>query len=222
MRSVLLGTTEKPLMVLEQHAIDDIDFSAAETELKRYIEQQADESCTWGYFPGMEEDETEKYPACRALAVKLEELLAKLAQPPQGFRLAFIRMATGKPVSQYGGMHLDVDIGVGHKRDPAVPAAQEIVRVLVNFGEAPRRLRYCIRARDQLAADGIALSAAQYAQLQLPEDLLRTAEIPSRQGNRLSCLIFWSSLLAHEGVTDERGHFMAAYGGWADPSLHRL
>jgi hypothetical protein len=221
-RTTILGSETAPLMVLEEHDIGHINFSAAQQELLRYIKEQAGESCTWGYFPELEEDDT-AYPACRKLALQLEkQFLAKLKQPPGAFQLAFVRMATSKPVSQHGGMHLDVAVGVGHKRDPAISREQEIVRVLVNFSDTPRVLRYCAHTRDELAKQGVKLSTEHYEALQLPANTLRTIAIPPMQGTSVSCLIFWSSLLAHEGVTDEHGHFMAAYGAHADPKQYTL
>lgn len=209
-RKILLGSEEKPLIVLEKHSADLSKFNldSAKSELNEYISQDSGESFTWGYFPGMEESEKEKYPECIGLGEKLKEFLF---DENTSWELSFVRCASRKPVSTFGGFHIDVDLGVRHKRTDR----REIIRALVNLHNFPRNLLYSLADRKQLRACGLKIPTGRYKTILLPENFVKKAEIPAIGREEIYILKFFSSLIPHFGLTDENGHFVAGFGRYA-------
>ncbi len=226
-RRIILGTEANPLMVLGRHKIDpeDFDFLLAQQELLNYVKEKADESYTWGYFPELiGKSGYNEYPYCTKLSEQLQKkFINNLRESERNFRLAFIRMATRTPVSEFGGLHIDVDIGIAHKRDPSAPHEKEIVRFLLNPGKHPRILEYTEVDRNALQKMGVNISRTEYRILKLPANIeIKRIEIPPRENNFIWALKFWSSLIPHAGITDDNGHFLIAYGMYADTNQYKL
>lgn len=206
-----------PLMTLEEYHLN-IDKEAEEAcvELERLIERHADESCTWAYLPQYR-DIPEHYAACRQLEQKLQEEMRKY-KVERSMRLVFIRRTTSKPISQFGGLHVDVDIGVKHQRDPAIADNTDILRLILNLGDSPRIVEYAPKTKQELRNLGYKIPDGVYKQLdsELKDTPRKRIEIPARQGSIVYGLKFWASLVPHAGITDERGHFVAAFGKYAN------
>ena len=216
-RKIILGAKTNPLMVLEKHEVNlyDYNFEKVKQELLSYAKEKAGTSFTWGYFPGMEKDEEKLYPNCIKLTKQLRNNF--LNKEKIDWKLAFIRVASKESKSGFGGLHIDVDIGVGHKRDKEVGKDKEIVRLLINPNNYSRKLQYVEFDREKLNEIGINISQSSYNVLNLPKNIeIKTIEIPPMKGNEIYTLKFWSSLVPHFGFTDEKGHFLIAYGAWAD------
>ena len=209
-RKILLGSEEKPLMVLERYGLDSFDFNldSAKAELSDFI-CDSGESFSWGYFPGMEEDEKEKYPECIKLGKQVKDLLFD-----SDWELAFVKFASKKPVSPFGGFHVDVDVGVGVKRTDE----REIIRAIVNLHNHPRIFLYSFADRDQLRKAGLKIPLNKYKRIYLPKRFVRKVEIPPMQKDGIYVLKFWSSIIPHFGFTDEGGFFLAGFGRYADES----
>lgn len=178
----------------------------ARRELEHLAHVRADAaSATWGYFPDYTDPDDSAYAACQALEDALNTVL-----PLDEMRLAFLRVALREPKSEFGGLHIDVHDGVGHERPAHIDEDAEIVRALVNLGDHPRRLAYLPGGRDELGA----IDRHRYAVLNVDPARLRHIDIPPFDGKTIWMLRFWSSVIPHAGVTDDRGHFLAAYGAY--------
>lgn len=207
-------------MILREYRVDraKLDFDAAHRELLAHIATRADDSHTWGYFPELAPDLTE-YPQSVRLAGQLEENLfdkePELRQ--QNYTLAFMRAASQEPVSEFGGLHIDVHAGIAHKRDAAVPPESQIIRVLLNPYAYPRTLRYIAMTTTELRARGFDIPYERYQILRFPADIpTAQVEIPPLEDDRLYGLQFYSSLIPHAGITDQQGHFLIAYGAYTN------
>lgn len=214
---IILGSREAPLVWLEEYELDrGIDFEAARDELSRYIRERADDSHTWGYFPEITDDSA-SYPACMRLGEALRAaLLPAFPENERLMELAFIRMASQEPVSEYGGLHIDADKGIMHER-PAANRSYNILRTLVNLSESiPRKLGYTKETAGELRSMGTDISEFEYKRIELPPQInLEVVEIPPRTWHSIHVLKLWSDLIPHMGLTDRRGHFLAAYGMYA-------
>lgn len=206
-RKIILQGVQGHLMVLEKHTLDvNLELlSRARNELLMYTTNA--ETGTWGYFPELKDENT--YHSSQALSDYLQFLLGKGLD----WKLAFVRLATKEPRSEYGGFHIDVDLGIGHTK-PAEFQGKEIVRALVNVGAVPRTLAYIDKTRDELAKEGYAINPNKYEILKFSQDMIKTIDIPPISEQNIWVLKFCSSQLPHFGLTDSRGHFLAAYGAW--------
>ncbi|MBX4196707.1 hypothetical protein KW805_03905 [Candidatus Pacearchaeota archaeon] len=209
-KEIIEGTEENPLMVLERHEFGSENFDIKEAYEELLAHSKKEKAITWGYFPGLEAKEMERYPRCIKLAYQLRSLVP--------LPLAFIRLVSQKPDSEYGGMHIDVHPGVNHVKDPA-HRNDEVARVLINLHRAPRLMRYVPIDRDSLIKQGINISPHHYQIIkeQLP---IKEIEIPPITNTFMYSLKFWSSLLPHEGVTDDQGSFIASYGNYFKNPQH--
>lgn len=191
----------------------------AQEELESMITPESNH--TWAYLPGHKPEDWKTYPKNSELAELLDEgLITQNRSRSDTFKLAFIRVATEEPGTEFGGLHVDVDIGVGHKRDPEVPvASKEITRLLFNASYlVPRTLQWADTTRDLLLQRGIEVSGEVYSPLDLPEDVQRhLVDIPPRTADSIFGLKFVSSQVPHQGLTDGSGHFLIAYGAYSDP-----
>jgi len=217
---VIVDRLGEPLMTLSRYAFDPerLNFQPAYAELKQRTLTSADESHTWGYFPELNPS-SEEYPESGALARSLQAELFDLHPDLWwlGYKLAFIRVATAEPQSKFGGLHVDVQAGIGHSREPGVAPDKEIVRLLLNPYAAPRMLGYVALTRHELQEIGIVISNERYQILQLPDDIPTEAvEIPPVEEEAIYGLQFYSSLLPHAGITDSRGHYLIAYGAYTN------
>lgn len=217
-RVVILEDSSGPLMVLERYALPSgLNFAGAYQELLKYIEERADASYTWGYFPGIV-DPNDPYPECQKLEKDLQEsLVSQFPTEQQDLHLAFIRAASQRPVSEFGGLHIDADQGVMHKRD-ASTMDKNILRVLVNLDSLnPRRLGYTKQTAEELRSQGLDIPKDHYQEIKLPDHIkLESIEIPPRELGHIYVLKFWSDIVPHAGLTDDSGHFLAAYGMYLD------
>jgi|SRR3989344_2382570 len=214
----ILALKEIPLMALEKHSIKqkDYNFKEAYNELLDYLNKKGGESHTWGYFPDFESDENLHYPECINLARQIEENFIKSLNLNNKPELAFIRVATKEPISDYTGLHVDVDIGVKHERDKSVPINKEIIRILINPYKYSRKLGYIKETRDELIKKGFGISKTKYKILKFLDEInIETIEIPPMERDAIYLLKFWSSIVPHCGITDEKGHFLIAYGMWS-------
>ncbi len=226
-RKIILGEEKDPLMVLEKHSIGAsyYCFASAQEELLKYEKEKAEDGCTWGFFPGLEKDEESIYPNCTLLMKQLySKFITSLEKNiDKRLKLAFVRVASKEPKSQYGGMHIDVDIGVGHSRDPSVPENYEIVRALLNPYRHPRLVSYTELDRNQLKKAGLEIPSDKYLILNLPRDIqIKVVEIPPLENDFIHMLKFWSSLIPHCGLTDEKGHYLIAFGAYADKRAEKI
>jgi hypothetical protein len=206
------------LMSLEGYSFDPdrLRFEPAHQELLDHIRRNPDSNHTWGYFPELNPSPVD-YPACLRLDSLMQtEIIDRHTDlRGQGFNLAFIRAATTEPVSEFGGMHIDVHPGVGHKPDPNMPEGAEIVRLLLNPFTSPRRLSYVPLTRIELAERETDVPRSHYKILELPDDIpIEAVEIPPLEEGQIFGLRFVSSLLPHAGITDSQGHFLVAYGAY--------
>ena len=222
---LVFGTVERPFMILDGYNILGIEehIKRAYEELKEHLSKSDDRSHTWGYFPQYCHDESQ-YQNCIMLGKKLKEgLVSKLPFPESSMSLAFVRIADNKPVSDFGGLHVDVDTGVAHHRDHSVDVGLDVLRLILNLGEYPRIVEYVPLSKDSLRRLGYIIPEEDYKTLPFPEGTIRyRIGIPVREANTIYGLKFWSSQVPHAGITDERGHFIAAFGCYADMNKHKI
>ncbi|MBI2499426.1 hypothetical protein HYV88_04255 [Candidatus Woesearchaeota archaeon] len=223
--NLVFGTVEKPLMILERYRVPNIEWSIEEAyrELKEHLSRSEDSSHTWGYFPQYCEDESQ-YPKCIALGNRLQEgLVNKLPFPESSMSLSFVRLADNRPVSEYGGMHVDVNPGIGHRRDPSVDGSLDILRLILNLGNHSRIIEHIPLTRDSLLKLGYDIPKDNYRILRFSKGTRRhRIEIPAREADTIYGLKFWSSQVPHAGITDDRGHFVAAFGCYANMDEYKI
>lgn len=126
-----------------------------------------------------------------------------------------MRLALGRPRSEFGGLHVDVHAGVGHDWPDDVPRESQILRLLINLGQSPRRVEYSPLTIEMLRhRHGMQISRQRYEVLRLPTGVPRChVDIPAAD-EALWCLRFVSSIVPHAGHTDDQGHFLASFGGY--------
>jgi hypothetical protein len=104
----------------------------------------------------------------------------------------------------YEGLHIDTH--------PDLGAETDLLRVLVNLGESPRRFRFGDATRIELARSGLyedrASFRADHVEAHVP---MRELCIPGREGSRISFLVFYASVLPHVGVTEAPGYFLFSF-----------
>ncbi|MBI3334197.1 hypothetical protein HYZ97_01815 [Candidatus Pacearchaeota archaeon] len=201
---VLLESSGDTLMWLEEYLSTDLgaNVQATKNELKCYAEKTKDK--LWGYFPGTEEKESEKYPQTIALARQISVLIGEDIR-----QCAFIRLCGGRPETEFGGLHLDTRSKAAEEEG----AKRDILRILVNLHKKPRKLRYCPLEAEELRKKDIKVSTHKYTVVTLP-DTVKTEiiEIPPLTDNSVYVLKFIATRILHVGVNDEHGHFIASFG----------
>lgn len=220
-RKVILGSKESPLMVLEKYKIKPklFNFKKAYQELFSHEQERSEAKCQWGYFPGFEKDEHNLYPNCIKLAGQFEKsFLSKMQKPlEKNLQLAFIRMASKEISGSFGGFHIDVDPGVNIVKDAEQKNGTEVLRLLINLHDRPRKLKYTPLDRFRLREMGIEVSDDQYVPINIPDSIPQsTIEIPPIEKDAVYSLKLWSSLIPHMGLTDEKGHFLISYGAYVN------
>lgn len=200
----------------------DLDISdmldSAKKELEKQIQVNSDGlSKTWGYFPGhqlkgMSLNSCEQLGETFANGIEAIPLLQQFR-----FNLAFVRLATGEPESDFGGLHVDVDTGVGHIRPAEYPWDKyQIFRLLINLGDKPRSLQFCHLTLAELAIRGCIVNTCRYAIYKSENSFLKNLTLKPREDRVLHCLLFPSSDYLHAGVTNEDGHFLMAFGSFVN------
>lgn len=215
----ILRIGSSPFMVLEKHSFDKAkaQIRASYLELIEKIDSE-NASHTWGYFPGLEKDEESKYPACIRLSSHLKE---NLLTDSYAHQLAFIRAATAKPISDFGGMHIDVDVGIGHTLSPE-HSKENIIRTLINLFSTTRRLQYIPFEADFLRKKGVNIPHNRYSVIDCDGLEIKEIEIPPIEKNAIWVLKFYSNIIPHAGLTGDEGHFLAAYGAYVEKQLYAL
>ena len=137
-------------------------------------------------------------------------------------RLAFIRLATSEPQSSFGGLHIDASAGIDHIPPKNRPTNQDsILRVLINLYDEPRELRYCTESITALR-QGVSIPEDHYEIVELPKDIqLKSYFVEPRQTTRIYGIMFDSSSTLHAGYTNQKGHFLLSYGGYANKASLR-
>jgi hypothetical protein len=206
-------------MVLSRWPVDvsTLNLDGARRELESLIRTSSDGiSRQWGYFPDLDPDPAH-YRQSRQLGHELAQLIPTFIDAPP-LRLAFVRLALGRPRSEFGGLHVDVHAGIRHDWPDDVPRESQILRLLINVGQSPRRVEYCPLTIEMLRQrHGMEISGHRYEVLQLPAGVpLCHVDIPAA-GAAIWCLRFVSSIVPHAGRTDDQGHFLASFGGYLPP-----
>jgi hypothetical protein len=219
----LLAINDTIYMVLKSYQIDTatLPIQQAKVELHNIMQSQPDANATWGYFPEIA-DNDHQYPASQRLASAMETIMSDDPRiPSSSVDLAFVRLATSEPESSFGGFHVDVNPGVAHAWTPDVPKDSNILRVLFNVYDEPRKLEFYPYLVQKLRADGYDIPAEHYKILNFPKSLKTTTiEIPPIEKNRVYCLQFLSNLIPHAGRTYAEGHFLVSFGGYISPQLN--
>ena len=208
----------RPFTLTDFDASLDKLIAEAKEELAQKVATQSDgESATWGFFPELNPNLAE-YPACVALRVWFDrEFLQLPPLRPFVLQLAFIRLATSEPRSSFGGLHIDASAGIDHVppqgRDPA---SNTILRVLINLYNEPRQLQYASESIDDLRAVGADIHKDHYKIVRLPSIIsLKKYDVQPRQSGAIHGIMFDSGKTLHAGKTNEQGHFLLSYGGYA-------
>jgi len=192
----------------------------ARTELAHKVQTLSDgQSATWGFFPELHPEEAD-YPACVALKSIFDQQFLQLAPlQPFALKLAFIRLATSEPQSSFGGLHIDASAGIDHLPPKERPAEHDgILRILINlYDEAPRKLAYSVENIDSLRQQGVSIPADHYEIVKLPAGMpLQHYLVPAAEPDCLHGVMFESSSVLHAGQTNQKGHFLLSYGGYAN------
>jgi len=198
--------------------IEKLPIGAAQSELEKYIKDRSDaDSNTWGYFPETKPDDTE-YPATVSFVNAFErELLSKVDDLKDvNVQLAFVRRATAEPVSNFGGFHIDASAGISHAWPEDVPKDMQVLRMLFNIGDQPRKLEFYPHTVEQLRQKGIIIPRDHYVMLNDLSQSLKTEsiDIPPIEDNALYGLTFVSTMVPHAGKTSGEGHFLISYGAY--------
>ncbi len=222
--NIVLISQGVPLMTLEEYTLPDITayIEDARKELENIVLNNEDTSHTWGYFPQYCKD-PQQYTKCIELNRQLtSHIVQKQPHPENTMSLAFIRRATAKPISDYCGFHIDVDVGVGHQRDQEQQG--DIIRLVLNLDEkAQRTVGFIPFTKQQLRAQGFSIPEDNYKMLDFEQNFPKKyINIPARTNTKLYGLKFWASQIPHTGITDELGHFVAAFGCYASMQNHQI
>ena len=125
----------------------------------------------------------------------------RLAAP--AFSLSFVKLAVGMPPTEtegplYEGPHLD--------SHPALTDSTELLRLLVNLSEHPRRFLYAVTDRWDL---GVRSGRREFAPLALPPEVeRRVVVIPGRTSTTVHALRFLASAVPHVGLNDPPEQFL--------------
>jgi hypothetical protein len=203
-RSTLVLRTRTPLIALERHddALDVERLPTVRDELLAGRAAGAD-GFRSGFLLGMQAGAA-SHPAALALADALRERID--AAP---FSLSFYKLAEGRPPAAdegpfYDGPHLD--------SHPQLTGSHELLRVLVNLSERPRRFAYAVTDRWELQARGVPTGREAFVPLHLPAGVAtRIVEIPGREGATVHALRFLASAVPHVGHNDEPEHFLVSF-----------
>lgn len=151
-------------------------------------------------------------PTVGRVDAALRDAIAGLGEPfDRSYELSFFKAADGAPPLKAEGVHFD---GFHLDTHPQVTGADdaELARVLINLAPTPRRFRYALTDRFELAGLGYGVPRSDYQVVALPAEIaVRLIEIPPAQPDRLFALAFWASVVPHVGVDGPEGYFLASY-----------
>lgn len=217
----IFSHNDQPVMVLKRYSFDTakLPLKAARNELLQKIAENSNDSNTWGYFPELKDDF--HYAASKALARAIERDIVSqdthIARYPVD--LAFVRLATTEPKSDFGGFHVDVSPGIAHEWSKTVDPNANILRILFNVHSAPRFLDYYPYDADDLQAKGYDIPRNTYKILDFPDLKPQRIAIPPIEKDAVYALQFLSDHVPHAGMTGDDGHFLVSFGGYI-PSVN--
>ncbi len=206
----ILKHNNTPVIILRKYKIDcnNLKIELVKAELKRHLLGEGDHSSsTWGYFPELRPEKSEYSESIRLLQILQNNLFPDINVKP-----AFVRLATAEPISEFGGLHIDVSPGVSHKK---LHRQGDILRILLNIGEYSRCLEYLPFDLPQLHEKyGLDISDNEYNIIHLPKGLkVSRLIIPPVEPDVIHVLAFRSNRIVHAGSTNNNGHFLASFGG---------
>jgi hypothetical protein len=163
----------------------------------------------WGYLLGVD---NAAMSSVAALDTTLREAVAAYGSGlDRTYELSFFKAAAGAPPPRSEGVHFD---GFHLDTHPEVTGEgdAELARVLINLATTPRRFRYALTDRFELARLGRGVARSDYQVVALPPEIeVRVIEIPPPQPDRVFALAFWASVIPHVGVDGPDGYFLASY-----------
>jgi hypothetical protein len=204
--------TSLPLIGLERHAaaVDLGRLDTARVELLRAARSDAG-SFRSGFLLGVQAN-PDTHPACLELARRLhKQMLSELEREQDlEFVLSFYKLAEGTPPPTdnegpfYEGPHLDTH--------PELTETTELLRLLVNLSEYPRRFLYAASDRWQLQQQGLRHRRDDFEKLELPPGTeTRVVVLPGRTGAAIHALKFLASAIPHVGLNDPPEHFLLSF-----------
>jgi hypothetical protein len=210
----LLVRGDRELIRLDRQTVR-VEHGLAETAWHELLSEGEDDPSgdfRTGYLLGVESPRRgQRHPAASQLKAELyDQVVAPIAQRHRAnFEFSFFKAAEGQPPSaaegvHYGGYHVDTHAG-DH-------SGLELLRVLLNVHSHLRRFRFAAVDRFELARRGAGIGRGVYQVPQLPgfvED--RELAIPAFDGQTISYITFWASVVPHVGVETAAGYFLASY-----------
>lgn len=215
----IFSYNNEPLMVLKRYKIStaSLPLVAARAELEEKIRKSGDASATWGYFPEIKDNFP--YQASKRLAKHMQSVLQhdiQIANYPVD--LAFVRLAVSEPQSSFGGFHVDVSPGIAHTWTEGVEPTANILRILFNVYDKPRRLDFYPYTAFELREKGYDIPSNTYKILNFPGALkVESILIPPLESGALYAVQFLSNYIPHAGRTNAEGHFLVSFGGYITP-----
>lgn len=211
-RSVeIVHETRLPVIVLEEHGVD-LEPGLLARARSELLECAPGDSGSFrsGFLLGVQAD-VATHPACVELAASLHEKMLLHLELEHGleFALSFYKLAEGSPPRAdegpfYEGPHLDTH--------PALTESVELLRLLVNLSEYPRRFLYATSDRWTLAVQGVRYGRREFAMLELPPwTETRVVEIPGRTRTSVYALKFLASAIPHVGLNDQPEQFLMSF-----------
>jgi hypothetical protein len=198
-----------PHPVVLDRSFRDFDLDAAEQELLHRA-PRGHGPFQWGYLLGVERP-TVSFPHVDLIDRALVDAIDSMTEVDGlAFALSFFKVAAGPPPSEASGVHFDGFHFDTHP-DITADAGVELDRVLINLAEFPRRIRYALTTRFDLARRGLPIDRGDYQVVELPADVdTREVVIPPRSHATVHGLRFLASVVPHVGVDDD-GYFLASY-----------
>jgi len=195
-------------------------FAAAQREVLERRGEFANRGVSWGYLLGCERAATaQDFPAAwrlwdelgRAVAANVGRASDAEFQPSfcEAYRGPVIREAEGV---HFEGLHIDTH--------PKLDATTDLLRVLINVGDAQRRFRFGDATRVELAEAGLYVDRSSFGADHVERHVtMRDIYIPGRKHGEIYILVFWASIVPHVGVTEESGYFLYSFEAVAPKPL---
>ena len=186
-----------------------VDSAAREVTGRRL--EHADLGVRWGYLLGLERDATvDSFPATWQLSDALyQDVVRPIADRELAdFRFSFCKAYSGPVLRETEGVHYE---GLHIDTHPGLTESTDLLRVLINVGERERRFRFGDATRIELERDGLYDRSSFRADHVEPRVPIREIRIPGRNGDRVSFLVFWASVVPHVGITESPGYFLLSF-----------